>query len=251
MASIHADNCRNPYEETKWKLKDFQRANSAIGKLSEVQTFLAHIRAGVEALHCRPEAVLCLSGGHTDASVPRSEAESYQSAMEQTVALDENLNSKRIILEESSTDSYQNLLFSILEYRKALGYYPLMITVVTHAFKTERFTELHRRAIRWPAERFRVIGINPSFTSQEYKATLDNESRNALVPFAQDPYGLRSPLSEKRQQRGWTFNTVNLIVKDLQAHTVGVEPEVVKLLQWTGGADGREHFPEVAVLPWE
>ena len=44
-----------------------------------------------------------------------------------------------VLIEDLATDSFQNLLFSILKYREATGVYPYHITVVTHDFKKRRF----------------------------------------------------------------------------------------------------------------
>jgi len=47
---------------------------------------------------------------------------------------------ERWAVEEDATDSYQNLLFSIVKFKHITGRYPAKIVVVTHAFKQERFT---------------------------------------------------------------------------------------------------------------
>lgn len=182
----------------------------------------------------RPDSVLCFSGGHTDSSVPISEALSYQRALEdlckrEQSSLGETVYCERWLLEDAATDSFQNLFFSIIRFRTTYGYYPRTITVVTHAFKTERFMDLHREAISWPEESFRVIGINPCFSAREYRATLANETAHALSPFRNDPYGLRPPLSVKREQRGWNEESMRRITSDLD-----LEPAVLTLLQGRG-----------------
>ena len=53
--------------------------------------------------------------------------------------INESNSINNILLEELATDSYQNLLFSILKHKIATGVYPYHITIVTHEFKRRRF----------------------------------------------------------------------------------------------------------------
>lgn len=135
------------------------------------------------------------SGGATDSGVANlSESRSYYDAYVQLYGPQDDyppllpemmqiMWGERVDCELDATDSYQNLLFSIVRFRKITGIYPHMITVVTHAFKASRFTvgsdhvysgvdlltetqSLHGPAIRWPAHRLRVLGINPPFTGE-------------------------------------------------------------------------------------
>lgn len=63
-----------------------------------------------------------------------------QTSGEHQISLLLSLRGKsRILLEEHATDSYQNLLFSVIAFRKAWGCYPKNVRVVTHAFKAKRF----------------------------------------------------------------------------------------------------------------
>lgn len=104
---------------------------------------------------------MVFSGGRTNPEVADlSEAQSYFNALEHV----KKDASDGILLEECATDSYQNLLFSILLFRQRYSYYPSDIIVITHAFKEHRFLHLHAKAIRWPFDRIRVLGINPPFT---------------------------------------------------------------------------------------
>ncbi len=108
-----------------------------------------------------------------------------------------------ILLEEQATDSFQNLLFSILLFRRTTGRYPRHIRIITHAFKARRFLELHASAIQWPQERVQLQGIDPIMSSIELKETLQGEEQNGLVLWKDDPLGVGVILSEKRKQRGW------------------------------------------------
>ena len=76
--------------------------------------------------------------------------------------------SDRTTTENHALDSYQNLLFSIARFREFTGNFPKRITVVGYGFKKARFTELHRKAIRWPLHRFNYIGVDPE---DEHKLT--------------------------------------------------------------------------------
>lgn len=82
----------------------------------------------------------------------------------------------RTTTENHALDSYQNLLFSIARFREFTGHFPERITVVGYGFKKARFTDLHRKAIRWPLKRFHYIGVDPdeehNFTAREGEVSL-------------------------------------------------------------------------------
>lgn len=225
--------------EDEWVLQDFQRSNPGTGKPSEHETFISHILAGALMVEKRPRAMLMFSGGMTGNST-FTEAEGYEKVFHRLGSRWESFN--RYELENWATDSYQNLLFSVLRFRQVSGHYPKSITVVTHAFKEDRFLELHAPAIRWPVHRIRVQGINPPFTLPELQQTEEGEDMRAFQPFVKDPYGVQPSLADKRRARNWDFQ----MVADLAAE---VEPEVGELLVWAGGKSGREIFPDK--LPWE
>jgi uncharacterized SAM-binding protein YcdF (DUF218 family) len=151
----------DPTHETNWRLQIFQR--SAGLKPGEHLTFLHHIQAAVYLRESQAVDTVVFSGGRTNPSCPDlSEAQSYLHALEykQEGTID------ALLLEEHATDSYQNLLFSILAFKKHHGYYPREIILITHTFKEQRFLNLHAKSIRWPSDRIRVLGINPPFTSK-------------------------------------------------------------------------------------
>ena len=50
--------------------------------------------------------------------------------------------------ESHATDSYQNVLFSLLHFRRKTSSSPTHITIISHEFKRARFLELHIPAIR-------------------------------------------------------------------------------------------------------
>ena len=161
--------------ESDWLLQPYQQSSST--KPGEHGTFLAHITAALSLLHPSdvddpgsqstqsPERngrkptstnTLVLSGGRTHPRITdRSEAASYRDAMLHLTQQDDSRDAKDkdrsqsqpipgscdgdVILEEMATDSYQNLLFSIIAFRKVRGVYPKHITIITHDFKRKRF----------------------------------------------------------------------------------------------------------------
>lgn len=69
-------------------------------------------------------------------------------------------NLLRATTEDFALDSYQNLLFSLARFHEYTGRWPARITIVGYEMKRRRFEELHRAALRWPAERFEYVGID-------------------------------------------------------------------------------------------
>ncbi|KAF2812137.1 uncharacterized protein BDZ99DRAFT_507552 [Mytilinidion resinicola] len=238
----------SPYSESNWLLAPFQRSNPSSGKPSEHETFLAHLAAGLDALTTEAwtrQTLLVLSGGATKQDVTElSEARSYyHAALATSLAAGERgggfptraFEEGRILLEEYATDSYQNLLFPILLFRRRTGRYPKQIRVVTHAFKARRFLELHARAIRWPKDRVRVQGIDPVMSAQELAETAEGEEKLGYGPWVDDSYGVGEVLAKKRKGRGWDEEVVKEIGEGLE--------ESVKVL-----LGGKEPDDE---LPWE
>ncbi|KAH9829758.1 hypothetical protein Tdes44962_MAKER02235 [Teratosphaeria destructans] len=233
------------YEEDAWLLQSFQRSDVSVKKPGEHVTFISHIAAAAQL--CRdPEALLVYSGGHTSSpalSRGRTEAGSYNLVAQALVEGGGMVEpAKRPIAEEWATDSYQNLLFSILKFHQTVGAFPTRVTVVTHAFKERRFLELHAKAIKWPYSRLRVLGLNPPFTLEELEQTQWGEYERAYKLFAADPYGVRAPLADKRAARNWKAESV-------EQGFAGVEDVVKRLLGWDGGDGGAAIFPER--LPWQ
>lgn len=227
-------------EESNWRLQRFQRSDDYKRKPGEHNTFILHIIAAMLSSATKAAPLIVFSGGRTTNST-LSEAESYQKVFK---SLNVSINGRslaecRTAIEDLATDSYQNLLFSILKFRKLVGRYPFMVTVVTHAFKEHRF-QLHAIAMKWELYRLRIQGINPPFTNGELQLTERNEREHARDPFADDPYGVRPPLSDKRIARNWDPQVLEGLALD-----EGVD----ELLQWTGGESGSEWFP--GKLPWD
>ena len=107
------------------------------------------------------------SSGQTRPTSTSTEAESYMRLALSADLLPSlsvpGLRSRSVLratTEDSALDSFQNLLYSIARFHEYTGRYPSHITVVGYEFKSRRFTELHRAALRWPRERFHYIGID-------------------------------------------------------------------------------------------
>jgi hypothetical protein len=223
---------------------------TTVGKPGEHSTFVAHAKAGVDALIISPEDsrretnLLIFSGGATKRSRTQlTEARSYyHAALAEELAAGHRgggrthtLFSKgRILLEEHATDSFQNLLFSILLFRRITGRYPKTIRIVTHAFKAPRFLELHAPAIRWPKDRIMVQGIDPIMTSSELETTLQGEKKSGFAPWKEDALGTGQSTGNKRKQRGWDDSVIEKL-------TEGLEESVKQLVRGT----------VTDVLPWE
>lgn len=231
----------DPGDEASWRLQPFQRSDSSIGKAGEHETFILHTMAAAIVYCYRPSTLVIFSGGRTTDS-RLSEAESYAAVFDSlSVSLCNKVPySRKRAREDFATDSYQNLLFSILRFHTLVGRYPGTVTVITHAFKERRFLELHAAAIKWPRSTLRVQGINPPFTLEELEQTQRGEHERAYELFAEDPYGVRSPLADKRKARNWNLDVLE---------GLAVDDEVQQLLNWKGGASGKDIFP--GKLPWE
>jgi len=90
--------------------------------------------------------------------------------------------------------------------------------------------------MRWPATKgFRYVGLDPGDGSANY----DGERQNGYVPYSQDLYGCRAPLSTKRMMR-------NVFRRFHPYHSSA--PELAGLLDWCP-VRGDGVFP--GVLPWE
>lgn len=171
---------------------------------------------------------------------------------------EEHTPSERTITETEATDSYQNVLFSLLRFRTYIGSYPRKITIVTHEFKRERFMRYHLPAIGWMpiqeqepmssssldsriSARASLVGINPPPEITPPESLVEGELKRGIGLWARDRYGVEEELGEKRSKRGWK-KPDGFIGK-------GLEPVVERLVLWDGG-EGNRWFPEMGDLPW-
>jgi hypothetical protein len=70
---------------------------------------------------------------------------------------------------------------------------------VGYEMKRERFTTLHRAALRWPLAQFAYVGVDLDPVN-EPEAWM-GEVHNALEPYQRDLYGCHAALSAKRVRR--------------------------------------------------
>lgn len=106
------------------------------------------------------------------------------------------LDDERIGLELYARDSFENIQFSLYQFYKIFGRYPVHVTVVGWEFKRERFG-LHARTIGIPTFRFSYSGCN---NPTNLKRALLGEGRT-LSEFKLNPTGDKPPLSDKRKAR--------------------------------------------------
>ncbi|SMY18812.1 unnamed protein product [Zymoseptoria tritici ST99CH_1A5] len=237
-------------DEQNWSLQAFQRSNPTTHKPGEHHTFLSHIHTAASLAASTPASLLIFSGGQTTPTEPSNpealtEAQSYAKILRMHISTLPASSQESIAYacENSAMDSYQNLLFSILLFHHLTHAYPAQVTVITHAFKTPRFLQLHGPAIKFPAHRLRGLGINPPFTAQEAEETEIGERERGYAPWKEDLYGVGEVLGRKRRERGWDDERVKDGWMD------ELSDEVRELLEWKGGSTGREIFPKA--LPWE
>jgi hypothetical protein len=97
------------------------------------------------------------------------------------------------------------------------GRYPEKITVVGFGMKRSRFTDIHRRALKFPDSAFTYIGIDDvGETGQSYLG----EKEYGLKPYSEDIYGCKGFLLGKRRARNphrriHPYFTSNPLLRDL------------------------------------
>ncbi|CAE7887217.1 unnamed protein product, partial [Symbiodinium microadriaticum] len=240
------------HKESDWFLEAYQRGQDL------PQALVSHIKAGVEAAALDPRALLIFSGGQTRAAAgPRNEGWSYyrvaeyfdwwgysanrpdllREAQQRTQRTSTFLPvAQRAVTEEFALDSFQNVLFSLCRFKEVVGRYPDRVTIVSFTFKKQRFSELHRGALRFPSARFSYIGIQPPPGSRFDVVKAESGEHEAAKLFQSDPYGCHSQtLVEKRRARNPFQRTTPYLLSC---------PELKALLQWCG--------PDIfrGALPW-
>ncbi|KAI9476473.1 MAG: hypothetical protein EXX96DRAFT_577290 [Benjaminiella poitrasii] len=185
--------------DDNWILETYQQGG-------QVNTYIEHIRKGIDILKDDSNAVLIFSGGETRPSAgPRLESFSYWQIAQLLLDASNDIPmeskaglSERMVTEEYARDSHENLLFSICRFAEMTGNYPEKVTVIGFEFKRRRFENIHRYAIRYPIEQFHYIGIDPK---DEDPSREEGELLNSLRPFEKDLYGCHSSLKQKKTLR--------------------------------------------------
>lgn len=158
-----------------------------------------------------------------------------------------------MITETRATDSYQNVLFSLIRFKEYTGAYPRRVTVVTHEFKRSRFMKCHFPAVGLlpvdlEQDRYRhkvsVIGINPPDDVTTSESLMRGELMSGIGLWKTDPYGVNRDLGSKRSNRGWFPGMVD------EFSTMDIEDVVLELLRYDGGKDHKEWFSKRKDLPW-
>ncbi|KAJ5155062.1 uncharacterized protein N7500_010501 [Penicillium coprophilum] len=239
--------------ENDWLIEPFQKG--------ETPTFIDHVKAGLKALAEDSHGLLVFSGGPTKKPrIDLSEGQSYLQNLArdndyfQDITTLPTIDASRVIAETSATDSYQNLLFSLIKFRVYTGVYPQRVTVVTHEFKRARFMQCHFPAVglvpMGPEQedythKVAVLGINPPVEVTPPETLTRGEALNGIGLWREDLYGVNSDLVEKRMKRGWSPETGNDIFSDL-----GLENVVLDLIRYDGGRHCNKWFPKRETLPW-
>ncbi|THH26675.1 hypothetical protein EUX98_g7517 [Antrodiella citrinella] len=220
--------------EDKWILEQYQQGGG------RVQAWVSHIETGAELARVDENALVVFSGGQTRQNSTTTEAESYLRLASQTGTFGAQPGLfRRATTEDHALDSFQNLLFSIARFHEYTGSYPELITVVGYEMKRRRFTELHRAALRWPAERFHYIGIDPD---KEVPAARDGERQNGYLPYTLDTYGCHDMLQSKRRSRNPFFRYHSYYTSS---------PELGGLFNWCPGPrEGGHTVLYPGPLPW-
>ena len=170
-------------------------------------------------------------------------------------------------MEEWSTDSFQNVLFSLITFQhhvaKALKDsgvgvgrnrgQPKNLVIVAHEFKRKRFMDLHIRALKYPKGNVELIGIDPDWSMNERVQTIRGETERGYKAWENDLYGTGELLYEKRRQRGWDEEGfIKAELSDEKWDGLGAERVrdwMAALVRWRGG--GGSSFLFQGKLPWD
>ncbi|CAN8106468.1 unnamed protein product [Discula destructiva] len=235
--------------ESEWIIEDWKKG--------ETPTYTEHIKAGLMALNADDRALLVFSGGPTVSSTSESEAHSYERLAhannywglvpfepKTTDTVNQSMHHPidsltpfmpahaRILLDTRALDSYQNILFSLLEFWRATdhNHWPDRLTIVSHAFKRRRLVEAHCiAALGFSLDRVAFIGINPPGVPE----VLGGEER-AVEAWLQDPHGQSEPLREKRRGRNPHGVAQTLFLAERERELGGIATVL--------SADGKEEF---------
>ncbi|PLN84736.1 hypothetical protein BDW42DRAFT_30590 [Aspergillus taichungensis] len=248
--AIYLGGPTNGASEDEWLIEPFQKG--------ETPTYTQHVKAGLGLLEGDPGGLLVFSGGATKQDrTALTEGESYFNLAQDNNLFSFNVPPSQIRAEIHAVDSYQNILFSLLHFRRATGAYPQRISVVTHEFKRPRFMKWHFPALglrpiagsltsadvddsRLDAK-VRVIGINPPEEIASLEGLLAGEGKSGIGLWRDDPYGVLGELAAKRRKRGWERGMERGVFLG-----VGLEGVVEELVCWDGGS----WFWGLGRLPW-
>jgi hypothetical protein len=166
-----------------------------------------------------------------------------------------SIDVSKITVEPHATDSYQNILFSLIHFRLYVGTWPRQVTLVTHEFKRKRFMDFHLPTVgllplpvdseeKLEPNNVALIGINPPEEITPLDLLVRGEMSKGIGLWKEDFYGVGEELAGKRSNRGWFQGKEEDIFLNK-----GLDPVVENLLRWDGGT-GNELFPMIKELPW-
>jgi hypothetical protein len=182
---------KHPESQSSWLLLDYQKVPG------QTQSFLKHIQLGIAQAAADPEAMLMFSGGKTRKEAgPRAEGLGYWLVAEANNWFGDQAGVRdRAYTEDHARDSFENLLFGLCRFYELTGHYPASVVVISYEFKRERFSELHRAALRWPGHRFDFVGTPAVTEGAEVGESITYDE------FEKDPYGCGTVLGKKRMLR--------------------------------------------------
>ena len=240
----------DPLDPKEWILEPYQARHPP----SSIVAFINHIKTAVHTVSSDPSALLVYSGGQTRPQANQStEAGSYSRLANQMGLHGKlSLGPLQTTTEEFALDSWTNLVYSVARFKEYTGHYPKHITVVGHSIKSKRFNDLHRKAMRWPQERFEYIGLDPinldRFASRsstkeisdlrEIELSMSQGEKKVYLEFEKDLYGCNLSLMEKRKRRNG-FRRFHPYLSS--------NPEIRGLLDWCP-INGIDEY--TGTLPW-
>lgn len=246
---------KDPMNPSDWLLEPYQSNTTII-------SFINHIKEAIKLMLLDSDALLVYSGGQTrlKSNQTASEAASYsrvahlldlyQTTHHQLLEESEDHGKQkdrklegleglgnRVTTEEFALDSWTNLLFSVARFKEFTGHYPSRITIIGHAYKSKRFHEIHREALRWPSTRFEYVSIQDETTEKEIETRYLFE-QEVFHQFSTDKYGCSGKLRRKKLMRN--------PFRRFHSYLIGAF-ELIGLFEWCP-SNGIDWYP--GPLPW-
>lgn len=174
------------------------------GQISEAQSYVFLMRNIIDY----SKDNLNRLPGEFDEEIRRYITQIFTLMKENKLSVNDLFTNCSMNTEEFSLDSLDNLLYSICRFHEISNQYPKDISIIGFGFKKERFIKYHAHVIDFPKSHINYISIEPKPLNYSidqldkyFKDLTVMEGRNAINLFAKDWYGIRSPLSDKKQSR--------------------------------------------------
>jgi hypothetical protein len=192
---------QNPLLDIYWSLFPFQKG--------EISYYAEHIQKGLELARNDSSSLLIFSGGGVREGIGDwTEGDSYF-VFAEWLAKDDpeqlSILKSRTFVERYASNSFQNLLFSVLSYKLHSKMfpanhefsYPLDVTVVGWETKRERFFD-HAAALRLDLSHFYYESVNTFPGDMEFHLKREAQTREL---FKKNLYGLGDGFSNLRSNR--------------------------------------------------